>query len=442
MRPLVKDLLQAKRAGQALSDEDIAELVAGIVDGSVGNEQLGAFAMAVAINGMTRRETVALTRAMRDSGQVMDWRGYDLPGPVLDKHSTGGVGDATSLLIGPWVAACGGYVPMIVGRGLGHTGGTRDKLDAIPGYDTSANLERFARTVAREGVAIIGQTAELAPADGRLYAVRDVTGTVDCLPLIVASILSKKLAERLDGLVLDVKTGTGAVMTDPKAAMVLAEALAGTAAEAGTASTALLTDMNQPLATCAGHALEVLEIIDILTGNRAGGRLLELSRELAAEMLLLGELAASREQAFEQLDQAWSNGKVTERFSAMVAALGGPTDLVEQPRRNLPQAPVQTPIFAPEGGFVQSIDVRRLGMAVIALGGGRRRAADRIDSAVGLSGLVGVGERVGPERPLMTVHAARAADVETVRFELQTAFRIDATAATPATLIATRLRVG
>lgn len=437
---LVKDVLRAKRADRALSNAEIAFLGANMADGSVSDEQLGALAMAVAINGMDRRETIALTSAMRDSGRVMDWRPFKLPGPMLDKHSTGGVGDATSLLIGPWVAACGGFVPMIVGRGLGHTGGTRDKLEAIPGYTTAPSLDRFAQVVAREGVAIIGQTAELAPADRRLYAVRDVTGTVDCLPLIVASILSKKLAERLDGLVLDVKTGSGAVMTDPTAARDLADALAATAAGAGTPTRALLTDMNQAPATCAGNALEVLEILDILAGRRSGGRLLELSRELAAEMLMVGGLAPTPEQAGRQLERAWDSGAVAERFGAMVAALGGPADLIDHPGNHLPSAPVEVDVFAAKAGVVQSIDVRALGLAVIELGGGRRRASDVIDPAVGLSRMAGIGESVDSQRALLTVHAARAEDVDAVRTRLETAIRIAETPTPPPQLVCGRLQ--
>ncbi|MEN1728751.1 MAG: thymidine phosphorylase, partial [Pseudomonadota bacterium] len=258
-----RELLQAKRSGQDWTKAEIEFLVAGMADGSLGNEQLGAFAMAVALQGMSVDERVALTLGMRDSGRVMQWP--DLDGPVLDKHSTGGIGDSTSLLIGPWVATCGGFVPMITGRGLGHTGGTCDKLESIPGYVTDPDPVQLDRVVRELGVAIIGQTRDLAPADRRLYAVRDVTGTVDVLPLIVASILSKKLAEGLDGLVLDVKYGSGAVMQDLEPAAELARTLAATADAAGTPTRALLTDMNQSLGRCAGNALEIREIIDLLT---------------------------------------------------------------------------------------------------------------------------------------------------------------------------------
>lgn len=402
---LFQELIRAKRDGRALSEAELVELAAGIVDGRISDEQLGAWAMAVYWRGMNDAETAALTRAMRDSGRVMDWSG-ELSGPVLDKHSTGGIGDATSLLIGPWLAACGGHVPMISGRGLGHTGGTLDKLAAIPGYDPFPDPQTFRRTVREVGVAIIGQTDDLAPADRRLYAIRDVTATVDCLPLIVASILSKKLAEGLDGLVLDVKTGSGAVMPDVDRASRLAEALVRVSVEAGTPTEALLTDMDSPLADTAGNALEIVEVLDLLTGQRSGGRLFELSRQLSARMLLLGGLATSQTEALMALDRAWSTGQVAERFERMVSALGGPGDLLARYTELLPKAPVCMPVHAAQDGRVQAMDMRAIGLAVVALGGGRRRAADRIDPAVGLSGLVQPGEAVDHERPLAMIHAA------------------------------------
>jgi len=376
---LARELLRNKRLGQSLNQAEITFLVQGMADGSLGNEQLGAFAMAVALKGMNTSEQVALTLAMRDSGRVMHWQELDLPGPMLDKHSTGGVGDSTSLLIGPWVAACGGFVPMITGRGLGHTGGTCDKLESIPGYETAPDPERFRRIVAELGVAIIGQTGDLAPADRRLYGVRDVTGTVDCLPLIVASILGKKLAEGLDGLVLDVKFGSGAVMPDVDQARELAIALAETARSAGTPTLAVLSDMNQSLARNAGNALEILEVVELLNGQRKGGRLFDLSRALSADLLIVGRLASHRDQALEKLDKAWQSGAVADRFARMVAALGGPANLLDKPDHYLPAAPVRADLFPTSPGTVREIDVRALGLAVIELGGGRRQASDSID---------------------------------------------------------------
>jgi thymidine phosphorylase len=415
-----RELLRAKRAGEVWTPAEIGFLVQGMAEGTLGDEQLGAFAMAVALQGMGEDERVALTLAMRDSGRVMRWAGLD--GPVLDKHSTGGIGDSTSLLIGPWVAACGGFVPMITGRGLGHTGGTCDKLESIPGYTTAPDPARFESIVRELGVAIIGQTRDLAPADRRLYGVRDVTGTVDCLALIVASILGKKLAEGLDGLVLDVKYGNGAVMQDLDAAAELARTLAATATSAGTPTRALLTDMNQSLGRCAGNALEIREIIDLLTGRIEGGRLFELSRRLSAELLLIGQLAEDDNQALDRLDAAWARGEVAERFARMVSALGGPVDLIERPEEHLVAAPVEADVFPARPGIVQSIDVRGLGLAVIDLGGGRHQASDPIDGRVGLSELAGIGDRVDAERPLMRVHARSENELEGVTTALRDCF--------------------
>ena len=420
---LFQELIRAKRDGKALNSAELAELVGAIVDGRISDEQLGALAMAVYWRGMTNAETSTLTCAMRDSGRVMDWKG-ELAGPVLDKHSTGGVGDATSLLVGPWVAACGGHVPMISGRGLGHTGGTLDKLAAIPGYNPFPDPHSFRRAVREIGVAIIGQTDDLAPADRRLYAIRDVTATVDCLPLIVASILSKKLAEGLDGLVLDVKTGSGAVMSDPARAAELAAALVRVSGEAATPAVALLTDMDRPLASCAGNALEVAEVLDLLTDKTRGGRLFELSRELSAHMLVLGGLATDQAHALNTLDQAWASGAVAERFARMVSALGGPDDLLQSYSHILPKAPVVRPVLPEQSGRVQSMDLRAVGLTVVALGGGRQRASDEIDPAVGLSDLAPVGQTVDAQRPLAVVHARSAEDAEQAARQLRAAITI------------------
>ncbi len=421
---LFQELIRAKRDGQRLTDPSIEALVEAVSDGGISDEQLGAFAMAVYWRGLDRTETATLTRAMRDSGRVMQWSDAGLTGPVLDKHSTGGVGDATSLLIGPWVAACGAHVPMISGRGLGHTGGTLDKLAAIPGYDPFPAPEHFARTVREVGVAIIGQTDDLAPADRRLYAIRDVTATVDCLPLIVASILSKKLAEGLDGLVLDVKTGSGAFMADPARAEALARALVEVATEAGTPAEALLTDMDQPLGDSAGNALEVLEVLDLLTGQTRGGRLFDLSRRLSARMLLLGGSAEDQAQALAELDRRWQKGEVAERFARMVSALGGPADLLESYPRVLPRAAVVEPVHPETPGVVRTVDMRAVGLTVVGLGGGRRRAADTIDPAVGLSRIARPGETVDQDRPLAIVHAADQATADRAAREIRAAVTI------------------
>mgnify|MGYP006267293921 CR=1 FL=1 len=421
---LPQEIIARKRDGRTLTGDDIRAFVAGIGDGRVGDEQLGAFAMAVFLNGMTPAERLDLTCAMRDSGRVMDWSRAGLDGPVLDKHSTGGVGDAVSLILGPLVAACGGYVPMISGRGLGHTGGTLDKLSAVPGYDPFPDPDRLTRIVREIGVAIIGQTDDLAPADRRFYAVRDVTATVESVPLICASILSKKLAGGLDALVMDVKTGSGSVMGEPARASALADVLCDTATGAGTPTSALVTDMNQVLARSAGNALEVREAIAILTGSIRGGDLLALSQVLAAEMLVAGGLCDDREPARRQLQSALDSGRAAERCATMIRALGGPHDLLERPDAHLAAAPVRRDVPAPGPGVVSGMDVRALGMAVVELGGGRRRGDDVVDPAVGLGGIARIGDEVGPDRPLATVHARDEDSAERAGQAVRAALRI------------------
>lgn len=428
-RELPQELIRAKRDGKALSPEEIGELVGGVADASLSDAQVGALAMAIYLNGMTAAETVALTEAVRDSGEVLAWRDLNLPGPVLDKHSTGGVGDLVSLVLGPWIAACGGFVPMVSGRGLGHTGGTLDKLEAIPGYDIAPTRERFRRLVREAGVAIVGQTAELAPADRRLYAIRDVTATVESLPLIVSSILGKKLACGLDALVMDVKSGSGAFMPTHEASFELASTIAEVASRAGTPTTALLSDMSQPLAPCAGNAVEVCEAIALLTcektGEKPAERLLEVTRTLAAELLLAGRLAESRDEALALLDERLASGAAAERFARMVAGLGGPADLLERHDRHLPKAPIVRPVYAERSGRVTCMDTRAVGLAVVELGGGRRAPGDAIDPAVGLSSIAAIGEAVDGERPLAWVHARSDADAERAAARLRAAIEVN-----------------
>ena len=426
---LPQELIRAKRDGEALSPEAIRELVGGISDGSLSDAQVGALAMAVYLNGMSAAETVALTEAVRDSGEVLTWDDLDLPGPVLDKHSTGGVGDLVSLVLGPWIAACGGFVPMVSGRGLGHTGGTLDKLEAIPGYDIAPSRERFRSLVKEAGVAIVGQTAQLAPADRRLYAIRDVTATVESLPLIVSSILGKKLACGLDALVMDVKTGSGAFMPTHEASFELASTIAEVASRAGTPTTALLTDMSQPLAPCAGNGVEVREAIRLLTGEVREGRLLEVTRELAAELLLAGKLAGGREAAVALLDERLASGAAAERFARMVTGLGGPADLLERHDRHLPQAAIVRPVHAEHHGRVTRMDTRAVGLVVVELGGGCRAPNDAIDHAVGLTGIAALGEAVDGERPLAWVHARSEADAERAATRLLAAIEVNDVAA-------------
>ncbi len=413
---LPQEIIRIKRDGGRLDVEQIDELVEGITSGAVAEGQVGAFAMAVFLRGMDVDECVALTLAMTRSGAQLSW---DLDGPAVDKHSTGGVGDTVSLMLAPMVAACGGYVPMISGRGLGHTGGTFDKMESIPGYRAAPTMVEFRKVVERIGCAIIGQTADLAPADKRLYGVRDVTATVESIPLITASILSKKLAAGLDALVMDVKVGRGAFMEKSRDAEALARSIVGVATGAGTPTVALLTDMDQPLASVAGNALEVAYAIDYLTGMRREPRMHEVTMALCAEMLVLASLADDVDDARRQLQAALDSGAAAERFARMVRALGGPATFVERPWSFLERAPVVVDVLAEQAGVVRSIDTRGVGLAVVALGGGRTRPQDRVDHAVGLTGLAAVGDRLAAGDVLATVHArtdtAAATAVEQVR---------------------------
>ncbi|MGY6550078.1 MAG: thymidine phosphorylase [Roseinatronobacter sp.] len=405
---LFQELIRRKRDGAELGAADITALVEGITHGTLGDAQLGAFAMAVVLRGMTLPERVALTAAMRDSGTVLAWD----RGPVLDKHSTGGIGDTVSLMLAPALAVCGAVVPMISGRGLGHTGGTLDKLDAVPGYDTAPDAEKLRAVVRELGCAIIGQTADLAPADKRFYAVRDVTATVESRDLITASILSKKLAAGLDGLVLDVKCGNGAFMASVAEARALAQALVEVANGAGCRTSALLTDMNAPLAPAAGNAVEVAVALDFLTGRATFPRLWDVTCALGAEALVTGGLAADSTEGRARIEAAFMSGQAAERFAQMVAALGGPSDLLERPAAHLPDAPSIRPIPAPRAGVVAGYATRDIGLAVIELGGGRRQPSDRIDPRVGFSQIVPEGTQVAPGDPLALVHAASAAQAD------------------------------
>ncbi len=407
---LPQETIRRKRDGEPLTREEISKFIRGVADGSVGEGQIAAFAMATLLKGMSIDECVSLTLAMRDSGERLDWSG--LPGPVVDKHSTGGVGDLVSLVLGPLVAACGGFVPMISGRGLGHTGGTLDKLEAIPGYHVTPSAEVFRKVVRDCGVAIIGQTAALAPADKKIYAVRDITATVESIDLITGSILSKKLAAGLQFLVMDVKCGNGAFMDSPEAARTLAERLVEVANGAGMPTSALLTDMNQPLASSAGNALEVREAIGFLKGEKTNPRLREVTLALCARMLVVAGLAENSAAAHEKLESALSSGRAAEVFGKMVHGLGGPADLLENPDRHLPKAAVTLEVKSAAAGFVAQMDTRDLGLAVVALGGGRRRVEDSIDHSVGLVFEAVLGDRVEAGQPLATIHAKDAASAE------------------------------
>jgi thymidine phosphorylase len=374
---------------------------------------------------MTAPERVALTGAMTRSGDVLEWSDAGLAGPVLDKHSTGGVGDKVSLLLAPIVAACGAAVPMISGRGLGHTGGTLDKLEAIPGYDVAPDSDRLRAAVARVGCAIVGQTARLAPADRRLYAIRDATGTVESIPLIVGSILSKKLAAGLDALVMDVKVGSGAFLPDLESARELARAIVDVARGNGLPTAALLTDMNQVLGRTAGNAVEVRESIDHLTGAARDERLREVTLALSAELLVLGGVFADAGEARGAAERALDGGAAAERFAAMAAELGGPSDLIEAPDRHLRAAPVVRAVEPVEAGTVATVDVRAVGLAVVGLGGGRARETDPVDHSVGFTEVAALGERVGPgERPLAVVHARDEASADQAADAVRAAFAL------------------
>jgi len=418
---LPQEVIAHKRDGGRLPAEEIRTLVEGLTSGAITEGQVAAFAMAVFFRGLDNDERVALTLAMRDSGRVLEW---DLPGPVVDKHSTGGVGDNVSLMLAPALAACGAYVPMISGRGLGHTGGTLDKFDAIPGYATQPDADTFARVVREIGCAIIGQTADIAPADRRFYGIRDVTGTVESIDLITASILSKKLAAGLDALILDVKSGSGAFMASLEDARALAHALVEVANGAGCPTRALITDMHEPLATAAGNALEMANAARFLRGDVIDSRLYDVTVALGGDLLDQAGLAAGPEAGADQMRQVFASGAAAERFERMVAALGGPTDFLDDFEAHLAGAPEIADATADATGFVAAIDTRALGLAVVELGGGRRRASDTIDPAVGLEGLIGLGASVEPDTPLARIHAAGPEALRRAEARIRAAYTI------------------
>ena len=417
-----QEIIRRKRDGEALSADEIEDFIAALAEGRLSEGQIGAFAMAVWFKGMDRDEIVALTMAMAHSGEMLSWA--DIGRPIADKHSTGGVGDNVSLMLAPIAAACGLAVPMISGRGLGHTGGTLDKLESIPGYKVTPDAALFRKVVKEAGCAIIGQTAALAPADGKLYAVRDVTATVDSIPLITASILSKKLAAGLQTLVLDVKVGNGAFMAAPDDAERLAASLVEVANGAGVRTSALITDMNEPLADAVGNAVEIRNCIAFLAGEKTGTRLETVVLAFAAEMLVGAGLASTREEGERQAKAAISSGKAAEIFARMVHMLGGPADLLERPSHYLTVGKFIRPVLAQSGGWLSSCNARDIGMAVIDLGGGRRHPADRINHAVGFTDLLPLGTRVERGDAIGFVHAANDAAADAVAAALQANYRI------------------
>jgi thymidine phosphorylase len=415
-------IIAGLRRGEVPSGDALRWFASGLASGTISDAQAGAFAMAVCLRGLGDAGRVALTEGMRDSGDVLRW---SLDGPVLDKHSTGGLGDAVSLILAPALAACGVFVPMISGRGLGHTGGTLDKMEAIPGVVAQIDEARLRRVVSEVGCAIVGATGRIAPADKRLYAIRDVTGTVESIDLITASILSKKLAAGLDGLVLDVKAGSGAFMKTDADATALAQALVATANGAGCPTAALITDMDEPLCPALGNAVEVAVCMEVMAGNRlAAPRLHDLTVALGGRLLALA--GGAEGEGEEKIRAAIASGAAMERFASMVAALGGPPDMAEDWRTHLPQAPVVGDVVAPEAGYIAAIAGEALGLAVVAMGGGRRVETDRIDPAVGLTDVASLGTYVERGQPIATIHARDEAGAKATAEAVLAAFRFGA----------------
>ncbi|MGQ0430684.1 MAG: thymidine phosphorylase [Gammaproteobacteria bacterium] len=432
---LPQESIRRKRNGQSLTVQELRILASQVANGGLSDAQIAALAMAICLKGMTPEECAALTVAIRDTGMVFDWRDTAEGRLVLDKHSTGGVGDLVSLPLGPMLAACGALVPMISGAGLGHTGGTLDKLAAIPGYRIRPDPDKFRAAVREAGIAIVGASEQIAPADRRLYAIRDVTATVDSIPLIVASILSKKLAAGLDALVLDVKTGSGAVLPERERGRELARQLVATATAAGLPAVALLTDMSQPLARSAGNALEVREAIAMLRGEPAEPRLSEVALALGAAVLVLSGLAGDDTAARAALARTLADGSAAERFARMVAALGGPADIVERPDAHLPRAPVVRDVRTARTGFVTAIDTRALGLVVVALGGGRTQPDQTIDHAVGLDGFAALGTKLAAGDAIARVHAATPAAADQAAELVTSAYTIGDLPSPPPTLV-------
>ena len=418
-----QEIIRKKRDNQSLSIEEIQSFVNGLTDGTFSDQQIAAMSMAILLNGMSKEETVALTKAMTKSGEVLEWQDILNSDLVCDKHSTGGVGDKVSLILAPILAACDVYVPMISGRGLGHTGGTLDKFDSIPGYNTQPSVDTFCDVVKNVGCAIIGQTSNLAPADKKLYSIRDIVGTVESIPLITSSILSKKIAAGLKSLILDVKVGNGSFNTTEEIANQLAISLVSVAKVAGIQCSAILTDMNQVLGWNAGHALEIIESIEYLTNNKKNKRLEIITNELTSTLLSMIK-NISKEEAINQIQDAMNSGKAAEKFEYMVAALGGPKNILHSFTNQLPKALYQEDLFPLTNGVVNSIDTRKLGLLLIELGGGRKQIRDKIDFSVGLQAVIDVGSQVDTSTPLLTIHAKSKESVNNIKKKMQECFKI------------------
>jgi pyrimidine-nucleoside phosphorylase len=401
LRP--QDVIRKKRDGEHLSRQEIDFFIEGVTSGGIADYQISALLMAIYLNGMNQAEQQSLTEAMLNSGTILDFSGISRP--KADKHSTGGVGDKTSLIIAPLVAACGVCVPMISGRGLGHTGGTLDKLESIPGFRVNLSSAEFREVLETVGYVMNGQTGEIAPADKKLYALRDATSTVEAIPLIVASIISKKGAAGLDAMVIDVKVGSGAFMRSEVRAEALAHALVATGNSCGIRTRALLTDMNQPLGRAVGNAIEVKECLDLLRGDvdELARPVLDLSLELSAQMLVLARVESSIAAAHTRVRQALDSGVALECFRANVAAQGGEPRVCDEPERFLPLARETVKVESARPGFITRVDTTEVGHAIAALGGGRVRMDDTIDAAVGFMVAAKLGDQVGPERPIGNV---------------------------------------
>ena len=418
-----QEIIRKKRDKHSLSEKEINLFVRGLTDKSFSDTQIAAMSMAIFSNGMTPEETVWLTRAMTNSGDTLNWNNIVDSNLVCDKHSTGGVGDKVSLVLAPILAACGLYVPMISGRGLGHTGGTLDKFDSIPGYNTVPDIDTFRKVVKEVGCAIIGQTSNLAPADKKLYSIRDVVGTVESLPLITSSILSKKIASGLRTLVLDVKVGNGSFNVTLEIAQNLANSLVSVAKGAGLQCEAILTDMNQVLGRSAGHSLEVLECVEYLTSKKRDPQLENITNELISSVLIMTK-NISKTEALRKINMVLDNGLAAEKFEKMVHALGGPSDILSSHEKHLEINAIKNDIFSTKSGWVQKIKTRDLGLILIELGGGRKQVIDKINFNVGYNNVLRVGDKIDPTQPLLTVYTESENDYENVRKKIEECFII------------------
>ena len=429
-------ILAKVRNKSSLSRDEMVWFAKGLSDGKVTDAQAGAFSMAVALNGLgSQQARTDWTLAMRDSGKILSW---EVGSPVLDKHSTGGIGDCVSLILAPLLASIGVCVPMISGRGLGHTGGTLDKLESIPGVKVMHSEERLVEIIESCGCIIAGANENIAPADRRLYAVRDVTSTVDSLDLITASILSKKLASGLDGLVLDIKCGSGAFMADLNQATELAKALVKTANEAGCATTALITDMNQPLAPAMGNALEIVEAMRVLSGETVG-RLRSITVSLGAEILKAQKIYNNISQATNELERNLNSGAALKKFSEMISLMGGPVNFGQDFNRYLPEATAVIEVFAPDAGYLAQWDGQSLGNIVVKLGGGRLVETDQVDHAVGFSEIASIGTKLSKGSPILKIHAARIDHAEEAKRQVLAAFKLSDSAPKETELVLKRI---